>query len=141
MLYLWLGLTILFAITEAATAQLTTIWFAAGSLAALLLTVFGVESVTIQIIVFLSVSVLSLIATRPFVKKVINKKKQPTNSDRYIGETGVVTESISNINGTGSVKIKGTLWTARSSDESDIAEGELVKVLRIDGVKVIVEKK
>lgn len=140
MLYVWLGLTIVFAITEAATAQLTTIWFAAGSLAAMLLAVFGVKSLTVQIIVFAVVSVTALLATRPLVKKVIHKRVQPTNADRNIGETGVVTEDIRNLDAAGAVKINGTVWTARSEDDSDIPAGSIVKVIRIEGVKVIVQK-
>lgn len=140
MLYVWLGLTILFAIAEAATAQLTTIWFAAGALTAMLLTVFGVKSVTVQIIVFVLVSVVTLIATRPLVKKLLHKKVQPTNADRNIGETGVVTEDIRNIDGAGAVKINGVVWTARSAKDEDIPADSLVKIISIEGVKVIVEK-
>lgn len=140
MLCIWLGLTILFVIGEALTAQLTTIWFAAGSLAAMLLEVFGVKNITAQITAFILVSVISLIATRPFVKKVINKKTQPTNADRNIGATGIVTEEICNLHATGAVSLKGIIWTARSADDSVISAGSSVKVLRIDGVKLIVEK-
>ena len=140
MVYVWLGLTIVFAITEAATAQLTTIWFAAGSLTAMLLTIFGVQSLTVQVVAFLIVSVVTLIVTRPIVKKVIHKDVQPTNADRNIGETGIVTEEINNINGTGAVKVNGTVWTARSIDDTVIAEETLVKVVRIEGVKVIAQK-
>lgn len=140
MLYVWLGLTILFAIAEAATAQLTTIWFAAGSLTAMLLTIFGVKSVTVQIIVFVLVSVVTLIATRPLVKKLLHKKVQPTNADRNIGETGIVTEDIRNIDGEGAVKINGVIWTARSAKDEYIPADSLVKIISIEGVKVIVEK-
>lgn len=140
MVYVWLGLTILFAIAEAASAQLTTIWFAAGSLVTMLLALFGVKNLTVQIIVFVLVSVISLIATRPFVKKVIHKKMQPTNADRIIGETGVVTEDIRNIDGAGEVKINGVIWTARCKNDEAIPAGSLVKIISIEGVKVIVEK-
>ena len=141
MLYIWLGLTIIFAIAEAATAQLTTIWFAAGSLAAMILSIVGVKSITVQIITFAAVSLITLIATRPLVKKIIHKKVEPTNADRNIGETGFVTEEICNISGKGTVNIKGVIWTARSADDEQIIpEGELVKVIKIEGVKVIVNK-
>lgn len=140
MVYVWLGVTVVFALIEAATVQLTTIWFAAGAFISMLLTLFGVKSIPIQILVFAVVSLASLIATRPLVKKVINSKKQPTNADMNIGETGVVTEEIDNINAVGTVSLKGTLWTARSLDGSVIEKDELVKVIRIEGVKLIVEK-
>lgn len=139
MTILWLILLVAFAAVEVATAQLTTIWFAVGALTALLLSAFGVESVPIQIIVFVLVSLLSLIATRPLVKKLSSKKKQPTNADRVIGEQAVVTGEIDNMNSTGEVKINGALWSARSRSGEKISEGEIVTVEAIDGVKLIVK--
>ncbi len=139
MIFIWLGLTIVFALIEGATAQLTTIWFALGSAAAFILAVCGVESVLIQVIVFVAVSVISLIATRPLVKKIIHKKVEPTNADRNIGETGVTVTEINNLLGTGEVNLKGTIWTARSADEVVIPKDTQVKVIKIEGVKLIVE--
>lgn len=140
MVYVWLALTVVLALIEAATAQLTTIWFAAGAFVTMLLALFGVKSIPVQIVVFACVSLIALIATRPLVKKVLNKKKQPTNADMNIGETGIVTEKIDNVNASGAVKLKGVSWTARSEDGAVIAENELVKVIRIEGVKLIVKK-
>ena len=140
MLYVWLGATIFFGLIEAATAQLTTVWFAAGAIVAMILAAAGVKSITVQIVVFVAVSVASLIATRPLVKKIINKKVQPTNADRNIGQTGRVTEEINNIEGRGSVNIKGIIWSARSEDDGVIPADELVTVTKIEGVKVIVKK-
>ena len=67
-------------------------------------------------------------------------KNEPTNADRIIGETAIVTEQIDNIHETGAVKILGTIWTARSVDDSVIAEGTTVKVVAIRGVKAMVQK-
>ncbi len=140
MLYIWLVLAIVFAITEAVTVGLTTIWFSLGALASLLLVLCGVDSITIQIIVFVLVSLLSLIAARPLVKKYINQRTQPTNADRCIGKEAFVTEEINNILSKGAVKVNGIEWSARSEDNSVIASGEKVKIISIDGVKVIVQK-
>ena len=140
MIFVWLGLTIVFAVLEAATAQLTTIWFAIGSVAALILAICGVESITVQCVVFVAVSLITLIATRPFVKKLLHKRVQPTNADRYIGETGVTLVEINNVQGTGEVKVQGNVWTARTENDTVIPEGANVRVLRIEGVKVIVEQ-
>lgn len=140
MIWVWLALLVLFILTEIATVQLTTVWFAGGALTAMLLAAFGIDSIFIQIAVFLAVSVALLIATRPLVKKHINKKSQPTNADRNIGQKAVVTEEINNILGKGSAKIAGTEWTARSVSDEVIPEGTTVTVVRIEGVKIIVNK-
>lgn len=138
MIWIWLGLLILFIIAEAATVQLTTVWFALGSLVALLITAFGVKSIFVQVAVFLAVSIASLIATRPLVKKYVNKKSQPTNADRCIGANAVVTEEINNLLGKGAVKINGLEWTARSANGETIPVNTTVTVIKIDGVKLIV---
>ena len=138
MVWVWLALLVLFIITEIATVQLTTVWFAGGALIAMLLAAFGVKSITIQVIAFLAVSIALLLATRPLVKKHINKKSQPTNADRSIGQQAVVTEEINNLSGKGSAKINGIEWTARSENGEIIPAGTTVTVTKIDGVKLIV---
>ncbi len=140
MTWIWLALTLILVIAEAATAQLTTVWFALGAFVAFLMTLFGVKNIALQIVVFAAVSLLALILTRPLVKKLLQKRVQPTNADRSIGQIGKVTQTINNIEGCGEVNLKGTIWTARSEDNGEIEAGEFVKVLRIEGVKLIVEK-
>ena len=139
MIFVWLGLLVLFLAVEFATAQLTTVWFAAGALVSLLLAAFGVDNLAIQIIVFTLVSLVSLILTRPLVKKWTRARKQPTNADMVIGEEAVVTETISNTDGKGLAKVNGAVWSARSVDDRVIPAGKTVKVLAIEGVKLIVE--
>lgn len=139
MIFVWLGLLVLFLAVEFATAQLTTVWFAAGALVSLLLASFGVDNLAIQIIVFTLVSLVSLILTRPLVKKWTRAKKQPTNADMVIGEEAVVTETISNTDGKGLAKVNGAIWSARSADDRVIPAGKTVTVKAIEGVKLIVE--
>lgn len=141
MLYLWIALFVIFLIAEAVTAQLATIWFAAGSLVSLILKLAGVDSIAIQVTAFLAVSIVTLIATRPLVKKMINKKTVATNADRNVGCEAVVTETIDNLNATGAIKLNGNIWTARSADESVIEVGATVITEKIDGVKMIVRRK
>ena len=137
--FVWIALTVVFILIEAMTTQLLTIWFAAGSAAAIIATLLD-ASPLVQCIVFVAVSLIALIATRPLVKKLTKQKFSPTNADRFIGETAIVTESIDNIAQTGLVKLQGTVWTARSGNGEIIAEGESVTVRKIEGVKLIVEK-
>ncbi len=139
MVWVWLALLVLFIITEVATVQLTTVWFAGGALISLLLAAFGVKNIVIQIAVFLAVSIVLLIATRPLVKKYINKKSQPTNADRCIGSQAIVTEEINNLLGKGTAKVNGVEWTARSENGEILEAGSTVTVTKIDGVKLIVK--
>ena len=136
---LWVGAIILFMVVEAATAGLTCIWFALGSVAALL-TAWLRGPIWLQIVWFLVVSVSALLLTRPLARKFINGRKTPTNADRAIGRIGIVTETIDNIAASGAVKLDGQVWTARSADGEIIAMGERVEALEIRGVKLIVKK-
>ena len=122
---------------ELATVSLTCIWFALGALAALIAALCGAP-IWLQVVWFLVVSVLALVATRPLVKKYINGKTVPTNADMLIGMTCVVMEPISNLSETGAVKVGGKVWTARSDDGTVFAPGEKVVAVRIEGVKLIV---
>ena len=135
---MWLVLLVVFAASEAATVGLTSIWFAAGSLAALIAALLG-GPLWVQITLFLAVSLLCLVAARPLAKRHLNSKVEPTNADRVIGETAQVIEDVDNIHGKGAVVIRGMTWSARSQDGGPITTGTMVRVLRIEGVKVFVE--
>ena len=134
----WLILMILLLIVEAAAPGLVSVWFAAGAFAAMIAAAFKLE-IWLQIVVFVCVSVLSLILTKPLVKKFVNGKIQPTNADRIIGRECIVKETIDNLAGTGTILVEGVVWTARSANETvAIPGGARVIVDRIDGVKAIV---
>ncbi len=134
---LWLVLLVVFLIVEASTVTLVSIWFAAGSLAALLAALFGAK-LWLQVTLFLFVAVLSLIALRPLFRKFIRPKLTATNVDSVIGTTGLVTASVDNVTAVGQVKLGAMEWTARSTSGAPIPAGTLVKVDRIEGVKAFV---
>ncbi len=140
MMIIWIALAAVFAVVEACTVQLVSIWFTIGALAALIAETLGAKEAT-QLIIFVVVSVIALILTRPFVKKFSSSKIQPTNADMHIGQDAIVTQDINNTEATGTAKVKGVEWTARSADGSEIPTGEIVKVKAIEGVKLIVERK
>lgn len=140
MVYVWLGILAVAVIAEIATTQLVSIWFAIGALAAFFTALAGVEQIWIQIIVFVIVSAVAVAVTRPLVKKMINKKAEPTNADMVIGKVGVVTERIDNLAPSGLVKVNGSVWTARTPDGSVIEENEKVIIKEISGVKLLVIK-
>ena len=133
----WLVLIPVFLLIEASTVMLVSIWFALGSLAALLLSLLG-ASVGLQVAVFLVVSAVSLTALRPLVRKYVNPKLTKTNVDAVVGTTGLVTVAIDNVSAVGQVKLGAMYWTARSTAGDGIPEGTLVRVDRIEGVKVFV---
>lgn len=135
--FIWLGLLILFGIGEAVTVGLTSIWFAAGSLAALLVSMLGGQT-WLQITVFLVVSLLCLLAVRPLAHKYLKPGYQPTNADRVIGAEAIVTEEINNLKGEGAVSVNGMVWTARTTGTDPIPVGAVVRVERIEGVKLYV---
>lgn len=136
----WLVSVIALFVVEAATVNLVTIWFAFGALGALITSIAG-GNLWLQIVVFLLVTVITLVPTRNLAKKYFGKNRhQATNADMVIGKTCTVTEDIDNIQGTGAVSCMGKQWTARSDSEEIILKGELVTVLSIEGVKLIVKK-
>ena len=135
----WGGAIVVFLILEAATAGITSIWFALGSLAALICAALNAP-LWLQILWFVLVSGGTLYFTRPLAKKYVNQKAQPTNADMNLGMQGIVTETINNLAALGSVKIGGKLWTARSNTGSVIPEGTLVVAVAIEGVKLIVQE-
>ena len=135
----WIAAIIVFGVVEAATAGLTSIWFLLGSVAALIAAVCG-GPLWLQLVLFFAVSVAALAATRPLVTKLLKKDIKPTNADRVLGGVARVTERIDNDVPTGAVYIDGKTWTARSDNGSVIEPGEMVRILRMEGVKLYVEK-
>ena len=133
----WLVLLVVFLIAEASTVTLVSLWFAAGSLIALIAGLLG-AALWLQVLLFLAVSVLSLTALRPLVRKFIHPRLTATNVDSVIGSTGLVTASIENVSASGQVKLGAMEWTARSTSGAPIPEGTMVRVDRIEGVKVFV---
>lgn len=136
----WLILFVLLLIVEILTMGLTTIWFAAGALVAILASVIGF-SLPVQVIVFLIVSVVTLILTRPLVMKYFNKDRLRTNADRLIGQQAVVLEEIDTLRAKGRVEINGQEWSAKTADpDMVIPEGRTVLVEAIQGVKLVVKE-
>ncbi len=136
----WFILVAVLIIIELITLGLTTIWFAGGAFIAGIFAMFDAP-IFLQILVFILVSVLLLVFTRPIAQKHINAKTEKTNLDSLIGEKGIVLVTINNLNSTGQIMLNGIEWSARSSsDDVIIDEGATVTVQQISGVKVIVSQ-
>lgn len=141
MVYIWLGLIILFLIIEIITVGLTTIWFAGGALVALIASWLGLGT-TGQVILFLAVSFVLLLFTRPVAVKYINPRRTRTNYEEAIGQEIRVVEAIDNRMGTGKALLNGIEWTARSEQENiTIPVDTMVEVVAVSGVKLIVKTK
>ena len=139
--FVWLGLLVLFVAVEVATVGLTSIWFAGGALASLIISLTGAGLVW-QIAGFFIVSFLLLAFTRPFALKYINFRHERTNSDELIGRMVKVTETVDNYAQTGTALAKGLEWTARTEKDGEkIEAGSMAVVVRISGVKLILKKR
>lgn len=137
---IWLLLFVVLLVIELFTVGLTTIWFAVGALAAFLADCLG-AGLPVQIMVFLAVSCILLIFTRPWASKHVNRRRVRTNYESEIGKIILITEKVDNLNQTGKSTVDGQEWTVRSKNDSDILEpGTKAKVVDISGVKLIVEK-
>ncbi len=136
--WMWLAALVVFAILEASTSALVSVWFIGGSLAAMIAALLGAE-IWLQVVLFFVVSAALLLLLRPIAKKYMKTRTVPTNASSNIGKTAVVTSAIDNLRGTGAVKIGGVEWSARSADDQPIEKDAVVRVTKIEGVKVFVE--
>ncbi len=134
---LWLVILVVFLMMEANTVALVSVWFAAGALAAMIAALLGAQF-WVQLVVFLVVSGLLLACLRPITKKYFKPRIVKTNVDAIIGSQGYVTEAIDNLSAKGRVKLGAMEWSARSANNEIISQGTLVKVEKIEGVKVFV---
>lgn len=133
----WFVLMVVFLMIEASTVCMVSLWFAAGALVAMVVSLFGTE-IWLQVVVFFVVSGVLLALLRPITKKYFTPKLTKTNTDAVIGQIGLVIAAIDNLNSCGRVKLGGMEWTARSNAPEVIPEGTYVTVTRIEGVKVFV---
>ncbi|MBQ7801918.1 MAG: NfeD family protein [Oscillospiraceae bacterium] len=134
---IWLGLMVVFLIVEASTVTMVSLWFAAGSLAAMIAALLG-GPIWLQVALCLAVSAVLLACLRPMVRRKFTPKLKSTNVDAIVGTRGYVTADIDNVAAAGQVKLNGMEWTARSEGGEKIPAGTLVRVERIEGVKVFV---
>ncbi len=137
---LWLILLVVFLVLELVSVGLTSIWFAAGALVALLIAAVD-GAIGLQVAAFLVVSIVLLAATRPFAQRVINSRTQRTNKDVLIGQEIVIREPVDNRAQTGTAFADGKEWTVRTLEDGVVLEeGTLARVVGISGVKLMVEK-
>lgn len=138
MIWIWLGIFVLAFVVEAITQDLVSIWFGIGALVCVCISY--VTPWWVQIIVFVVISTITLIATRPLVKKILSRQERKTNSDEFIGQKVKVIKDITKFDG-GEVKLNGIIYTAilRDADEKTINNDAIVEVVAIKGNRLVVK--
>jgi len=136
--WLWVALVIIFALIEIFTLGLTTVWFAIAALVMVFLSFLKI-SLSVQVLIFLAISALLLVFTRPIAVKKFRMGRVKTNVDSLVGKSALVTRAIGEFE-KGEVKVSGQAWSAHAEDNSAIAEGTKCEVLRVEGVQLIVKK-
>ena len=127
----WLVLVAIMLVIEIFTLGLTTIWFSLGGVAAAIAA--GLNSpLWLQIVV--------MVLVRPFAVKVLDKSRAKTNIDELPGQKAEVIETIDNAKGSGTVRLRGVEWMARSVDDTVIEEGKVVTIQSVSGVKLLVKE-
>jgi len=136
--WIWIGLTVLFAIIEAVTLGLTTIWFAIGALVLIFLSFLPIVF-EVQVLIFLAISACLLFFTRPLAIKKFKTGRVKTNVDSLVGKNALVIKQITEFD-SGEIKVNGLIWTARTEEGSTITLGEGTKceIVRIEGAHAVV---
>ena len=133
----WIVIAVVFATVEGITMGMVTIWFTIGAIPAIFVALFN-GSITLQIIVFLVVSLISLILARPIFVKKLKVGREKNVVEIIEGKLALVTEEIAPFK-SGLVKINGVIWTAVGFEGDFSAKvDEQVKIIRVEGVKLIV---
>ena len=137
---IWLILAGFFLILEVFTEGFLVCWIGVAALCAMAFSFLFPEKFVMQVAIFTIISIILILSTRKFSKKMSEKDNTPTNVYTILGKKAVVSQSIDNIKGQGQIKIDGDVWSARNENDEIISDGETVEIVRIDGVKAIVKK-
>ena len=137
--WFWLSVTVLCILIEGISmGTLTSIWFGCGAFVMIFISFLPVPFKW-QLLIFVILSLILLIFTRPFAVKKLKVKKTPTNSDSLIGKRVLVTEKITALE-KGAVKVNGVVWSATSADNTEIEAGTECVITAIAGATVVVER-
>lgn len=137
----WIIIFIVLLVIEIFTMGLTTIWFAGGALAALVMGLIGFGTLA-QIVVFCAVSIVLMVCTRPIALKYFNKERQKTNAESLIGQQALVLDEIDGLHAKGRVEVNGQEWSAKAEEQEEkIPANAVVTIEGIQGVKLIVRVK
>lgn len=140
MIFVWLGIFIIAILVEILTVELVSVWFAGAAFIAFILSWIPGIPYWGEIIAFVLISALLLLCLRPLTTKLLTRKETKSNIEELIGKKAKVVKKISELNN-GEIIINGVTWTAVSSEPTiPINEGEVIKIVAINGNKIIVKK-
>lgn len=136
----WLIVAGICFVLEIVTVGFFIFWFGIGALFAMLSSFMFPDNIVLQVTVFIVSSVILLLLTKPLVDKFTKKdKKIETNAFSIIGKKGLVTQDINPTIGIGQIKVSGEVWSAKTLDGSNLEKGSEITIIKIDGVKAVVE--
>ena len=140
MIFVWLGIFIIAILVEILTVELVSVWFAGAAFIAFILSWIPGIPYWGEIISFVLASALLLFCLRPLTTKLLTRKEVKSNIEELIGKKAKVVKKISELNN-GEIIINGVTWTAVSSEPTiEINEGDIIKIVAINGNKIIVKK-
>lgn len=136
MVWIWLAVTIIAIVVEIITPEMVSLWFAIGGIVSIAFSFIPGLPWWGEIIIFAVISMVLLLALRPIVTKYFKRKNVATNADRIIGqEIRMITQA--DFDTLGSAKIGDVVWSVKSADGSVLTADEVVKVVELDGNKLI----
>ena len=140
MWHIWLIIAGVCFVIEMMTVGFLVFWFGVGALLTMIVSLIFPDNIILQTSIFVISSTLLIFLTKPLVKKLSKSdKKVATNAYSVIGKKGIVTQDINETHGIGQVKVAGEVWSAKTTDGSIIEKGTQIEVIKIDGVKAVVE--
>ena len=138
--WFWLAVLVIAIIVEVCTDQLISIWFVPGAIASIVVDLCSGRLIW-QVLVFFVVSIVGIVVGKKFLSKYRISENHKTNIDAIIGEKCIVTEKVNTFAGCGQAKVHGQVWSCRGVSDDDVfEEGEILKIVAIEGVKLIVKK-
>jgi|SRR5690554_476601 len=138
MIGVWIVFIIVTIIIEIETFDLVSIWFTFGAIGALIAAALNAE-ILIQVAIFLVISILLLLATRPLAKRMAKKQRIATNVDRVIGMIGIITKEVTPYQ-LGEIKVEHSLWRATNLNNQTFEVGEKALIKAISGTKLVIVK-
>ena len=140
MWHIWLIIAGVCFVIEMMTVGFLVFWFGIGALLTMIVSLIFPDNIVLQTAVFVLSSTLLIFLTKPLAKKLAKSdKKVATNAYSVIGKKGIVTQDINEAHGVGQIKVAGEVWSAKTTDGSIIEKGTQIEVIKIDGVKAVVE--
>lgn len=140
MFWVWLAVIVATVVVELITMELVSVWFTIGAIVPFILAATNAVGWEIQVVIFVVVSAVLVLALRKITKKfLLRNSNEKTNLEAIIGkEYRMLTET--DFDTIGTLKINDIVWNAVGKNQQEIKKGEIVRVLKVDGNKLIVEK-